>query len=113
MKEVWANTQAVKDMKKDLAITENMVVNEDKLDQALMLAQNRLRNLEASFGSTQDRTQISSANRLTRPNRNIMEQTMRTVPRSISRNEEYGDMTAAKNDVFTRRKGSFPASSNM
>ena len=40
MKEVWVNTKQVKDLKKELQIKENMIVNEDKLDKALKIAQN-------------------------------------------------------------------------
>ena len=86
MKQVWQQTNQLKNLKQNLAAEENMVINEDKLDKALKIAQKQLANIE----STQ--LQVSSAHRLSRPARNLTDQ-MNTFPRAraASRNDEYDD----------------------
>ena len=76
----------LKGLKQDLATEEAMVINEDKLDKALQIAQKQLANIESS------QLQVSSAHRLTRPARNLTDQ-VNTFPRAraASRNEEYDD----------------------
>lgn len=39
MKQVWQQTNQLKNLKQNLATEENMVINEDKLDKALKIAQ--------------------------------------------------------------------------
>ena len=39
MKQVWQQTNQLKNLKQNLAAEENMVINEDKLDKALKIAQ--------------------------------------------------------------------------
>ena len=48
MKQVWQQTNQLKNLKQNLAAEENMVINEDKLDKALKIAQKQLANIEST-----------------------------------------------------------------
>ena len=62
MKEVWYKTNTVQQLKQNLQEKLSMLVNEDKLDQALNITKNQLKNLQEDRSPTSATLNLSSSN---------------------------------------------------